>query len=98
MRARLAARGAIAFLASPQRQQGFLRPLLALRASGTVAELDGVPAFFDRYLRLGRLLRIIGRFDVVLPRPRPAFFGRETAAVPPALLGGLAAARMILAG
>jgi len=57
-----------------------------------VAPLDGIPS-----LR-GWLFRIGGRLDMMRPRPGPAFFGREATAVPPALFGGLTAARMILTG
>src|SRR5262249_33319855 len=64
-----------------------------------VAQLDGVPAL--RCGSLGRFLdgffRVGGRLDAVRARPLPALLRREAAAVPPTLLGGLAAARMILA-
>ena len=46
----------------------------------------------------GRLPGIRGRLDLVLSCPGPALLGRETAAVPPALLGGKAATGMMLAG
>jgi hypothetical protein len=57
---------------------------------GLVAQTGSGPSFF------GGTFSILGWRDVVFAGPLPAFFGSEATAVPPAIFGGRAAARMVL--
>src|SRR5262249_26929548 len=72
-----------------------------LLSLGLVPLADRVPPL-ARAGGAGRLgggaLGIGGGFDSMLARPGPAFLDREAAAPAPALLGTLAAARVVLAG
>jgi hypothetical protein len=89
-------------------QAGGLTRLLAaaaLRRPGrhtavAVAQLDGVPALCGGSLGRFRsgFLGVSRRLDVMGAGPCPAFFRGKAAAARPALLGGPAAARVVLAG
>lgn len=57
-----------------------------------IAQLDGAPPLH------GWLLSVGGWLNAPRARPGPALFRGEAATTAPALLGGLAAAGMILAG
>src|SRR5205807_10403695 len=87
----------VAFLgtAAPlRRRRASLAALMVttVRANHSVAQASGAPSAGRRPFGVGR------RLDVVCHGPGKPFFGAETATVPPALFGSLAAARMILTG
>lgn len=71
---------------------------LRLAAGASRFCLFALPFWFGVPTIVRRPRRVFGRLDVMRPRPGPVFLDRVAAAGSPALLGRLAAARIILAG